>query len=198
MKNLLVVIDMVNGFINEGPLANKNINKITGNVVNEIKKAIQKRYTIIAFKDCHLLDDAELKDFPPHCIKGTNQSEFIPEVKSYEKNFIVIEKNTTNGFKTKAFENLVKENIWDNVLVVGCCTDICVLQFVTSFNEFNKKHNRPTKIFVAENGVYTFDNPEHNAEYCHQNALQQMQNMGVNIVSLKQTTSFKTHNEKTR
>ncbi|MDD2445747.1 MAG: isochorismatase family protein [Clostridia bacterium] len=197
-NNLLVVVDMVNGFINEGPLADKNINKITGTVVNEIKKAIQKKYTIIAFKDCHMPDDAEFKDFPPHCIGGTSQSELIPEVKSYENNLIVIEKNTTNGFNTKAFKNLVKGNIWDNVLVVGCCTDICVLQFATNFNEFNKNHNRPTKIFVAENGVYTFDNSEHNAEKNHQNALQRMQDLGISVVSLKEKTNFQMHNEKTR
>ena len=71
MENLLVVVDMVNGFINEGALADKKIDKITPRVEELILRAKQKNMKIIAFKDCHTKDDIEFLSFPPHCIKGT-------------------------------------------------------------------------------------------------------------------------------
>ena len=84
-RNLLVVVDMVNGFINEGNLADKSINRITSNVVSLVEDAIQNNINIVAFKDTHTENDVEFNNFPPHCIKGTNECELIPELKIYEK-----------------------------------------------------------------------------------------------------------------
>ena len=42
MKKLLLVIDMVNGFVKEGALADKEIDNITPNIINLIKKYIQE------------------------------------------------------------------------------------------------------------------------------------------------------------
>ena len=105
-RNLLVVVDMVNGFINEGNLADKSINRITGNVVSLVEDAIQNGVNIIAFKDTHTENDVEFNSFPPHCIKGTSECELIPELKIYEDFMYVIEKPTTNGFETEKFKNL--------------------------------------------------------------------------------------------
>lgn len=185
MKNVLIIVDMVNGFINEGNLADKNINKITPNIVNLIKKAIQKNIPIIAFKDCHAENDEEFKMFPPHCIKGTSESELIAELKIFENHFLVIEKNQINGFDTAKFKEIAEKIIFDNVYVVGCCTDICVENFVMSYQKFNKENNRPTQIIVPENSVYTFDNTGHNAETSHKEALERMQQAGIKILKQK-------------
>ena len=47
MKKLLLVIDMVNGFVKEGALADKAINNITPNIINLIKKYVQEENDII-------------------------------------------------------------------------------------------------------------------------------------------------------
>lgn len=185
MKNVLIVVDMVNGFINEGNLSDKNINKVTPNIVNLVKEAILKEIPIIAFKDCHLEDDEEFKLFPVHCIKGTSESDFIPELKPYENDFFIIEKNQTNGFNTENFKEIANKIIFDKAYVVGCCTDICVEQFATSYQEFNQKHNRPTQVVVLENSVYTFDNPIHNANANHKEALARMEQVGVQVLMQK-------------
>lgn len=184
MKNLLVVVDMVNGFVNFGALADKKINKITPNIVRLIKKAKQKGIEIVAFKDCHSEGDEEFKIFPAHCIKGSTQSDLIPEIKPFEKDMKVIEKNTTNGFVTKEFLKLVKENVYDNVFVVGCCTDICVKGFVNSYLQFIYQHNLKTNIIVIEDACYTFDGKEHNAEWEHERAICEMRQNGAKIVDI--------------
>lgn len=184
MKELLVVVDMVNGFVNYGALADNKINKVTPKIEKLIKMAKEKNVNIIAFKDCHTMEDEEFKTFPPHCLKGTGESELIPELKKYEKDMVLINKNTTNGFKTKKFTELAKRVEYDKVVVCGCCTDICVKDFVTSYINFNKANNRKTKIVVVEDACYTFDGPYHNAESMHRDAITQMQHLGVKVITI--------------
>lgn len=53
MNKLLVVVDMVNGFINMGKLSDKHINRIVPNVEKLIKDAIKGGDKIVAFVDIH-------------------------------------------------------------------------------------------------------------------------------------------------
>lgn len=187
MKDLLVVVDMVNGFVNFGALADKNINKVTPNIQKLIKCAKKKGLDIVAFKDCHKPNDVEFKDYPPHCIKGTAECDLIPELKQFEKDMVVIEKDTTNGFVTRIFGEIAKKINYHNVYVVGCCTDICVQNFVESYLKFNQEHNRKTNIVVVSDACYTFGGENHNAEEWHNKALNQMKNKGAKIVTIQKT-----------
>lgn len=187
MKNLLVVVDMVNGFVNTGALADKKINKITPNIERLIKLAKQKHIPILAFRDCHSENDPEFKLFPKHCVKGTLESELIPELKKYEKDMVIVDKNTTNGFMTQRFQQIAHVFDFDNVYVVGCCTDICVKGFVESYLKFNKANNRRAKINVIADACYTFDGPDHSAEQTHIQALHEMKNAGANIINCNKT-----------
>ena len=182
MKQMLVVVDMVNGFINEGALADKKINKITPNIVNLIEKAKKEGALIVAFKDCHSVDDEEFKVFPPHCVKGSRESELIPELKKYEKDMILVEKNTTNGFITEQFMNLIKTQDFDNVLVVGCCTDICVLNAAIPLQTYLDQHDRDVKIKVYKNCVETYDAPNHNREEYNEMSYKLMSQAGIKVV----------------
>lgn len=193
MKKMLVVVDMVNGFINEGALADKQINKITPNIVSLIEQAKREGKLIVAFKDCHCVDDEEFKTFPPHCIKGSSESELIPELKKYEKDMILIEKNTTNGFITEQFMDLIKEQDFDNVLVVGCCTDICVSGFVNSYLDYIEENNLDTEICVDASSCYTFDGEGHNAILMHDRAIEEMKKNGAVIVNMFLNKKMKKH-----
>ena len=182
MKKLLVVIDMVNGFVNFGALADSQINKITPTIINLIEEAKREKTKIIAFKDCHSPTDEEFKVFPPHCLKGEPESDLIPELKKYEKDMLLIEKNTTNGFITHEFTTIASEVEFDEVYVVGCCTDICVKDFVTSYLKFNKANNRKTQIYVIEDACYTFDGQTHNAQKMHKESINEMKEKGATII----------------
>jgi len=181
MRKLLVIVDMVNGFINFGALADKRINKITPNIVKLINCAKNQGVEIVAFRDCHEMGDEEFKTYPPHCLKGTEEAELIPEIKKYSNSMIIIDKNTTNGFNTKEFRKIANAIEFDKVYVVGCCTDICVKDFVTSYLNFNKINNRKTEINVIEDACYTFDNPTHNAVIAHAKAVEEMKKLGAKL-----------------
>lgn len=180
-RNLLVVVDMVNGFINEGNLADKSINRISPNVEKLIQDAIKNDVKIIAFKDTHTENDIEFKSFPPHCIRGTSECELIPQLKAYEKYMYIIEKSTTNGFNTPQFKSVIKSVKFDNIYVCGCCTDICVYNFVSSLNRFLQENYINTNISVVRDAVDTFNGINHNADEVNYNYLSKMKYLGINL-----------------
>lgn len=182
MKNLLVVVDMLDGFLNKGNLADKKMKKIVPNVVSLIENAKMFNFSIIAFKDVHNENDEEFKTYPPHCIKGTKECDLIPELKKFEKDMTIIEKNTTNGFNTAKFKSMIYKNFYDNIVVCGCCTDICVYNFVKSLNEYIKKFNIKTNIMVAKNAVDTFDMENHSATDVNNRYLFIMEKMGIKML----------------
>lgn len=181
MKKLLVIIDMVNGFVKEGNLADEKINKITPSIISLIKEFISEGEPIITFRDSHSIDDPEMKDYPVHCLKGTYESLLIDELVPYKDHFIDIEKNTTNGFETNTFKNYIKNNYFDEIIVTGCCTDICVETFSSSLQKYIVNKKLETKIIVIENCVYTFDSNTHNAITCHKESLERLKDLGIII-----------------
>ena len=100
MKRLVVVVDMVNGFVNFGNLADPNINRIVPNVVNIIQTALKNGDKVVAFKDTHDENDIEFLIYPVHCVRGTPECDLVPELSPFENKMTVFEKSTTNGFET--------------------------------------------------------------------------------------------------
>lgn len=181
--NLLVIVDMVNGFAKEGVLADPKINNITPNIIKLVKNANNKNIPIIAFRDCHSIDDEEFRYYPPHCLDGTKESELIDELKVYENSFCVIKKDTTNGFITKKFTEIVNKLEFDTVEVCGCLTEVCVKNFIISYIKFNKLNNRKTVIKVVDDACATFDAPNHNAQLVHKQALKELASYGAIITT---------------
>ena len=128
MRNLLVVVDMQNDFI-DGSLGTKEAVAIVDNVVAEIGKYDTK--DIFATRDTHpenYLETQEGKNLPVvHCVENTEGWQINTKVKSALNNTKVINKPTF-GSKVLAEEIAKiaeKEDI--TVTLVGLCTDICVI-----------------------------------------------------------------------
>ena len=75
---------------------------------------------------------------------------------------------------------------FDNVYVVGCCTDICVKGFAESYLKFNKLKKRHTKVVIFEDACYTFNGEGHNAESEHKKAISYLKACGAVIATAKQ------------
>ena len=95
MRNLLVVVDMQNDFI-DGSLGTKEAVSIVDNVIAEIAKYDTK--DIFATRDTHLenyLETQEGKNLPVvHCVKGTDGWQVNEKVKTALKDAVVIDKPT--------------------------------------------------------------------------------------------------------
>lgn len=184
VKKLLVVVDMVNGFVREGAMANQNIEHIVGEVENLVNRFTESNDGLVAFvKDAHSEESKEFKQYVAHCIKGTKESENIDELKKYEKMALIHEKNSTSAIFSKDFlKNIDKMKKLEEVVVVGCCTDICVINLAIPLKNYFNEKDRDVSIIVPTNAVETFDLPGHKAEEWNIKAFEFMNQAGIKLV----------------
>ncbi|URE13709.1 Isochorismatase family [Musa troglodytarum] len=173
----LVLVDIVNGFctVGAGNLAPTEPNDQIATMVEEAAKLAKmfsaRNWPIFALLDTHYPGKPE-PPYPPHCIIGSGEERLVPALKWLEKdpNLTMRRKDCINGFVgsmekdgSNAFSDWVKRNEIRVVLVVGICTDICVLDFVCSTLSARNIGLVPPleDVVVYARGCATFDFPVH-------------------------------------
>lgn len=178
---LVVVVDMINGFIKEGALASKRVEGIIPEI-DRINTLLDKAKKLF-FVDEHEEDSKEFTAFPPHCLKGTSEAEIVDELKNHSNGAVIIGKNSTNGYMTEGFINYFNDNKdkIENIIVVGCCTDLCVSNFCLSTLTAVNQLDLGIDIIVPVNAVETYDLFEHEGDIINTLALYNMQLNGVKL-----------------
>ncbi|XP_040997102.1 nicotinamidase 1-like isoform X2 [Juglans microcarpa x Juglans regia] len=172
----LVLVDIINGFctVGAGNLAPKQPNSQISGMIKESERLArlfcEKKWPIMAFLDSHHPNKPE-EPYPPHCIVGTDESNLIPALRwiENEPNVNIRRKDCFDGYlgSTEAdgsnvFVDWVKKNQIKSLLVVGICTDICVLDFVCStLSARNLGFLTPLQDVVYSRACATFDIPLH-------------------------------------
>ena len=178
-KTGLFIVDMNNGFAKEGALSSPRVEEIIDPIADFGKVISSKINTIVAFTDTHDEDAVEFKSYPAHCLRGDIESEVVKEILAID-NLEIIEKNSTNGFfaiDIEKYKNL------DNFIVVGCCTDICVYQFVLTLKTYFNQNNLDKNIIVPMNLVETYDiDMVHSGDFLNTIFLNSMMQNGINVV----------------
>ena len=193
-KTALVIVDMVNGFLTEGVLSSPRSASVLPACEQLLEFAMGWGLPTVAFADCHEPDCIEFQSFPPHCIRGTSESEIADSLRKIggdlnpdrnrSNTYTLIEKNSTNGAITPEFQQwLAKYCGITRIIVCGVCTDICVMQFCLTLKTLCNQANRPMEVLVPVNAVETYDAPGHNADECNAAALQFMQQAGIMLTS---------------
>ena len=179
----LVIVDIVNGFatVGAGYLAPQSENIQVNQMISEadrLGKAFKERgFPILAFLDSHQPGKTE-PPYPPHCEIGTGEEELVPDLLWLEKTSMatLVRKDCINGFigayqpnGTNVLLNWLNENQISDVLTVGICTDICVMDFVLTLLSARNHGMAPTlkDIHVYERGCATYDLPRSLAEELH-------------------------------
>lgn len=123
----LIVVDMQKDFV-DGALGTKEAVAIVPNVVEKVKGFDGK---VLFTRDTHhenYMDTQEGRNLPvPHCIKGTEGFELVPEIKAL-CNSEPIDKPVFGSVQLGLLmqEENEKEAI-ESITLVGLCTDICVI-----------------------------------------------------------------------
>ena len=184
-KKGLIVVDMVNGFVREGMLADQKIADIIPRQIELIKKADKDDNLIVFIKDTHYPNSVEFERFgnQQHCLEGTYENELVDELKEYEnlENAVSIIKNSTCFMEAPDFRRLIQYyKQLNNFDIVGCCTDICVVNGAIALANYLDQHNRKHIINVYEDAIATY------AEEQRQNYVDAakllMQQQGINLV----------------
>lgn len=181
-RTLLITVDMINGFINEGSLHCTSIKRIVPTIL-ELNLKLDNSIRVF-FSDSHTEDSLEFKSFPKHCIVGSTESDIIDELKETSKSALIYSKSTTNGFWTYEFRKLIKNNTIDNIIITGCCTDICILNLALTLNTYFINNKEDVNIIVIEDGVDTFDAPGHNADAYNVMTLNILKSNGIQTLRL--------------
>ena len=189
----LIVVDMVNGFVREGALADNHIEGTIKKQKSLIKKYKSEGELIIFIKDTHTLDSVEHDRFggAVHCIEGTEETEIVDELKPFEntENVISLEKNSTSYIWAENkedgynFVDVLKglENLKE-IEVVGCCTDICVTNGVLPMMNYFDQKNRRVKVTLYEDAIDTFEIPGiHNRKQYEEAAYLLLKQQGAKV-----------------
>lgn len=183
MKKLLIIVDMINGFITQGNLHDKGISEIIPACLAQVKSFIADGQEIIAFCDQHEIDSLEFQTFPVHCLAGTEESELVEQFNEYREHFRIIPKNSTNGFFAEGFkEYLDKLADYQEIVLVGCCTDICVLQLGLSLRAYCNEMGYNCAIVVDQAACDTFDLKGHPRDKFNDLSFELMQGSGIKII----------------
>ena len=184
VKELLIVIDMVNGFVKEGVLAAPSIMRVVPRQQELLKEALDSNDTGIVFiRDSHPENAIEFKTYGPHCIEGTKETEVIDELKYYEQYAKEYFKNSTNLMYAPNFmEDLLKYNNLEKLRLMGCLSEVCIENGAIGLRTFLDQHNKDTEVHVHADAIDTFDAPGHSANHVTDEAIKKMQANGIKIL----------------
>ena len=182
-ENLVVVIDMVNGFVKEGALAAPTIQRIVPRM-KEILEENEKdeRGLNVIVRDAHPKNAIEFKTYGEHCVEGTKEVELIDELKPFENNAIDFTKNSTNFMLANGvIPFLEKCYKLKRIAFVGCLSEVCVKNAAITARNYFDQVNRDVEVLVYADAIDTFNAPGHDADEVTLRALADMEANGVKI-----------------
>ncbi|MEM7022831.1 MAG: isochorismatase family protein [Pseudomonadota bacterium] len=179
----LVVVDVIHGFctVGAGALAPAEHNEAIHGMVQETDKVARRfadqKWPILAFVDSHEPGKPEFP-YPLHCEQGSGEDELMPEIAWLEDCgcATVMRKDCINGFvggieasyaggahgqSHNKVVDWINSHRLEAVVVVGICTDICVMDFVLTLLSARNHGLMPTlvDIVVYEPATATYDLP---------------------------------------
>lgn len=186
IRKALYMIDMNNGFVNFGNMANPKYNELVNEQLKLINKFRKENQLVNFVLEGHTTDSIEFDSYPSHCVLGTKEEELIPEFidEQNKENTRTYYKNSINGMLNRNLQDDIKsQDNLNEIVIGGVCADLCVMDFARTFSRYLDEINRRAKIFVVENTIDTYDSLEHNREEWMDIAKKVMTQAGIIMVS---------------
>jgi nicotinamidase-related amidase len=158
----VMVVDMTKGFCDQGALSSTRVRAVVKPIVKLLRDAWKAGVrNLYLLNDTHEADAVEFKAFPPHCVKGTEESQPVDEIKALEffDQIMLIPKNSiSSSLDTSLSDILSGRTDLTHFIVVGNCTDLCVYQMAMYLRlDANARQDAKRRVIVPENCVATFD-----------------------------------------
>jgi nicotinamidase-related amidase len=172
LSTALLVIDMLVDFMDEaGALyCGRAARAIIPEVKAQVETARRRGSPVLFVADRHLPGDPEFAMFPPHCVAGTPGAEVVGELRPRPEERVIPKRRFSAFFGTDLDLSLRELGV-DHLVLVGVCTNICVLYTAA---DARMRHYRVT---VPAGAVASFD------EGAHDWALKQLAAvLGVEVV----------------
>jgi nicotinamidase-related amidase len=201
----LIVVDVLKGFCETGPLASRRVAEMVKPVARLVQDCLEEGMpagNLVFLNDAHTPYAAEFGAFPPHCIRGSEEAEVMEPLSSFTElhGVQVFHKNATNGMfgengqGLRFFEWL--EGVFSGgpatFIVVGDCTDLCIYQNAMGIRLYANERNAEIEVIVPASHVRTYDLPveearaigalAHDADLLERVFLYHMQLNGIRIL----------------
>lgn len=184
-EKVLYIVDMNNGFVNFGPMANPKYNDLVEEQIKLINKIKKEKGLVNFILEGHDENALEFKTYPKHCVLGSDEAKLIEQLQIYQdKKTKTYYKNSINGMLNRKLQNDIKKlKKLKEIVVAGVCTDLCVMDFVRTYLRYLDEINKESKLFIVKNTVDTFDTVDHNKEEWTNIAYKVMMQAGAIVVN---------------
>jgi len=189
--------DMIPAFLSVGNLASARVGALAGPVADLFRRAHAygvRRFVLL--QDTHDPRTPEFEAWPPHAVRGTEESTTIPELRAlpFAADFTTIKKNSLNPAIGTGFDRWLDDHPeLLTALVVGNCTDLCVYQLAMHLRlRANARNLDGVRVIVPADAVETFDLPSeaaaatgafaHHGDFFHKVFLYHLALNGVEVV----------------
>lgn len=131
-KSAVVVIDLINDFVYAGgviadaggPEYQKRTQAMLPGLTRLLDAARKAGVTVVYAADAHTPEDAELRKWPPHAMKGTPEAEIVAAV-APEAGDLVLGKRTYSPFVETDIDAQLRERGVERLYITGLHTDCC-------------------------------------------------------------------------
>jgi nicotinamidase-related amidase len=192
----VISIDVINGFCKSGPLASDRVGRIARPVAELFERAYALGVRSFALtQDTHDPHTPEFAAYPPHCVRGTAESEAVDELKAlpFFADVAAFPKNSINSHLGTGLGAWLRERPQvDRFVVVGDCSDLCTYQAAMHLRLEANAENLARRVIVPVDAVDTFDTPvsvarelgikAHDGDLHHALFLHHMAMNGVEVV----------------
>lgn len=161
--------DMVVGFCDAGNLASPRIGRLAQPVADLFQRAYGHGIReFVLLQDTHDQHTPEFQAFPPHCVRGTDESQAIPELRRlpFSDRFTIVEKNSLHPAVGTRFDAWLDDRPrLRQAIVVGDCTDLCTYHLAMHLRlRANARNVQDFRVIVPANAVDTYDMPVEQAK----------------------------------
>ena len=196
-QTAILSVDIIQGFCTIGPLASPRVNAIVAPTARLFRAAWARGVRhIVLIQDTHEPDAVEFGAWPPHCVRGTPESEPVAEFKAlpFFDQLVQYPKNSIDSsLDTGLMAWIEAHPAVDTFIVVGDCTDLCTYQLAMHLRLDANARQLQRRVIVPADCVDTYDmsvetaaqvgGMPHGAELLHAVFLYHMALNGVEVVS---------------
>jgi nicotinamidase-related amidase len=159
-RSAIISVDVINGFLYEGPLSSPRVARIDEPVANLMQAAWRHGLRdILLVQEGHSEDSLEFEAFGEHAVKGTRQAEAIDLIKNlpFHDQLETIYKDSLHPALNNEFDAWVdaRERL-DTFIAVGDVTDFCVYQLATYLKFRANAYHKDRRVIVPANCVQTW------------------------------------------
>ena len=159
----VISIDVINGFCTEGPLASERVGRIAAPVADLFTRAYELGVrNFVLTQDTHEPNTPEFEVYPPHCVKGSQESEAVAELKAlpFYDAIKIVRKNSINSHIGTDLGNwiLMRPRV-DTFIIVGDCSDLCAYQAAMQLRLEANAANIDRRVIAPADVIETFDTP---------------------------------------